>query len=514
MSISELMIAVNSNISEPLNYNQYLMDIEMFKENSYVLAEENAIIFRKLILRSNDLLGCKSVRSIIYNKLTQEDVDCIILKHKNLGRMLNYFSNDVTNFTGHVIDDILQNITQSQLLSLPDKFKDGIFRYVDYKMAQPDVGIWLKSMFRNVGFTENQSLQDILLNDTCRALIRSDESVKMIFVCSKIFYENVDINLLQDIIPNIIKLNLASGYMLDTYYKNGKILLLLNNQTILNAIISNKESLKLIIENAQAFAELIKLSNFTQLFTTNNILYTEVVKALQDYVTGKKLLTGIKENTTSISNNTTQLDRLLYCENSIAQTVNCAETSLVQINKVLDLLDIVMKNVSTILKNDNIKEVFETANSDFLELLFSDENVCKAFCEKNGPLLYYCTNYKHVIVFLLKTCKSFVKYLQKNSKTTSAMSYTGNGTNLFIILEYEWEWLDGSSDFYTAAKKYYKYVSRKECSFVEGFYYLDEKITAASGFKGSLNILFEKDGYFEMNASKSTLKKITYYLIE
>lgn len=513
MSVSELMLLVNSNAREPLNFNQYLTDIGTFGANSYVLAKENEKLFRQMLKSSSALFGHKAIHQIVYDRLTAEDVDYMLARNTKLGVDLNSFYNRETNFVNGGIDMVLQNMTTKDYLRIENKFREGICRYIENKMKSDNIGQWLSELFEKSCFENFKTVKEIIADSECKNAIQNEERIGIVFINNKQFYDNADIDMLINLAPYIINTLSSSTRLIDSYYQNNKLDVLFGNEQIVYALSSNKVTVQAIIENNYALKALVSSTHFSNAFSKYSELYDGIMNAMQEYVLCKQYLESVKKNANEINTANAQLSRLTSCKQLLDNSVQSIDTALTKVNDVLSVFDIVMSNMVTTLKSDGFKKVLQTANFELLNKVFSNDAICKAFFAKDGPLLYYSTNNKEIIASLLANCSSFLKYINSVAKTTSAMTYT-NTTKEFIILGFEWESMTTVCDFYAAGKNFYKYKERNVCELVTGFFYLVDTMTSMNGFSSALNMIFAKNGYFEMNAKYNTKRNITYYLIE
>ena len=128
MSISEIKMFVNSNTSEPLNFCQYINDISMFGSDSYVLAEQNKTLFRSLLKKSSIMFGHSKIHDIIYERMTSEDIDCMLIG--DVGKKLNAFY-DTTSFLTGGFYMLLSGMTVELLNKLEPKIAEGICNNID-----------------------------------------------------------------------------------------------------------------------------------------------------------------------------------------------------------------------------------------------------------------------------------------------------------------------------------------------------------------------------------------------
>lgn len=165
MSWAEVM-KINSDFSnEPLNFNNYINDISVFGADSYVMKYENSNLFRMLIAQSLTLFGHDCIHEYIYDRLTEEDVDYMLVANGRLGQSFNsFYKTDVYSYGD--IDAVLSTITPETYNGLELKFQESINRYISEKTKDDKAASWLLKVFPEVTQLANYTTMESILADT------------------------------------------------------------------------------------------------------------------------------------------------------------------------------------------------------------------------------------------------------------------------------------------------------------------------------------------------------------
>lgn len=92
---------INSDIAgEPLNFTDYIYDISVFGEESYVMDSNNAVLWNSFALNSCYLYGHQAIHEYVYNRLTEGNIDDLFDKSGKLGRQMNNFHNNTAYAIG------------------------------------------------------------------------------------------------------------------------------------------------------------------------------------------------------------------------------------------------------------------------------------------------------------------------------------------------------------------------------------------------------------------------------
>ena len=145
MSWAEIM-KITSDMNEPLNHIQYINNISMFGEDSYVLSAKNSSIWDSFCVKSLYLYSHTQLHDLVYNRLDDGNIDDLFEHSSVLGTQLNYFF-DTDIFPNGSADDICSVLNDDIYDALGDKFKSGYLRYINKKLSSSECGKWVNDTF-------------------------------------------------------------------------------------------------------------------------------------------------------------------------------------------------------------------------------------------------------------------------------------------------------------------------------------------------------------------------------
>jgi uncharacterized protein YjgD (DUF1641 family) len=144
MSWAEVM-KINNDMNEPLNYQTYLNNISMFGEDSYIISTKNSTLWDEFSLKSNYLYAHTQLHDIVYNRLSDENIDNLFNKSSSFGNQLNFFY-DTTIFP-NTSDELCSNMDDEKYTKMEDKFKSGYLRYFKKHFQSETCGVWVNTNF-------------------------------------------------------------------------------------------------------------------------------------------------------------------------------------------------------------------------------------------------------------------------------------------------------------------------------------------------------------------------------
>lgn len=158
-----------SSDEEPLNYSHQISDISTFGKDSYVVNQNNAVIWDELAFKSNYLFGHSAIHDVVYNRLTEENIDRLYMYSGYLGRQLNNFHSTERYRTGDA-DDVFAGITVDGYNKLEDKMRWGFQRHADRKLMYLNLAqASTPSGIKNKVSYDNDGNGNYILNGTASA---------------------------------------------------------------------------------------------------------------------------------------------------------------------------------------------------------------------------------------------------------------------------------------------------------------------------------------------------------
>ena len=345
---------INSDfMNEPLNFNNYINDISVFGDKSYVLDKSNEPLFHSLLTQSLTMFGHQEIHQYIYNRMTTQDIDVMIEGNARLGQALNSFYRTGA-FTSGNIDKVLRNIKSTDLNSLEMKLQDGVVRYIAKKTAGEGAAAWLQSVF-NVDMSGFTTMESIITDvDFWNNTIVPNESFAFV-VC--ISYAAIDTittmsgTKFVDFIRIVAQSTPATTYLLRAYANTGGALEnLFSVQEVCNIFTSSEESMVAIIKNLNAFEYAIKTKTMIDTIIASEIASGVIIQAVADSIDQEQRLNSAKDSLTNIQTQFEGLPDSSSTIDEIGETIEHVNNTLLSIADVNNLADIIIKNIKNFYK--------------------------------------------------------------------------------------------------------------------------------------------------------------------
>ena len=365
---------INSDfINEPLNFNNYINDISVFGDKSYVLDKYNKNLFRNLLTQSLTMFGHQEIHEYIYNRMTEEDVDVMIEGNARLGQALNsFYRTDI--FTGNNVDEILSNIGSSKLNTLELKLQGGIVRYVTKKTSGEDAASWLQSVF-NVdmsGFTTMESI----INDTdfWNNTIMTNESLAFVVCLSHAAIDVITTmsgTKFVDFIRNVANSTSASTYLFSAFNNAGRLEDLFNDEEACQTLVSREECVSAILQCMPAFEKAMASQTMTSALIASTEVKNVVVDHLLNLIDRQKRLDNSKSNLDAVC---AEIDTMPESEEllpGITDLTNNIQSVLTSISFVRGLFYNIFQNINDFVINFNAMSV--DVRSHFFGVQFADD---------------------------------------------------------------------------------------------------------------------------------------------
>lgn len=319
---------INSDfLGEPLNFNNYINDISMFGNDSYVLNPNNAYIWNDLALNSTQLYGHSAIHEYVYDRLTNENIDALFTKSPKLGKQLNNFYNTTVFPLGNAIET-LKTFTVSSYNTLEGKFKQGYQRFCEtYLGKSSGVGEWIKSIY-GLELSSFNTISEIISDSNAWDILLTSEAI-MVAVCSSSTAMNA-----------ILTSSLATTKIAQAIEYVGQ------NEYAVNLVASFPEALNLIVNDATSMNYIASSEGATINILTNETFATAVFSsdtAMEAYAANQD---GLDIMCDALNNYQVSQDAL----NSITSSMNNINSKLNNIIIIGEVTD-VMENCKQVLSN-------------------------------------------------------------------------------------------------------------------------------------------------------------------
>ncbi len=275
MSWAEVYKINSDFVNEPLNFNNYINDIAVFGADSYVMDKMNEKLFRELMSKSLTAYGHKAIHKYLYNRLTDEDVDHILLSNARLGESFNSFYR-TDKFAAGGIAEVLGAITGESYNILEQKWQQGIGRYISRVMHPTWGDVW------DMWTTANESLKLCIANAV--AVLQGEIPSEHL-----------------DSFVNVVAGSTNSTMIfMDALAANNKLVDFFNNRSAVTILAGKSESIKAICYHPTAFTAMINNNSTNSIVFGSETAVNVIVQAITDSAAAEGVLDGIKANLSSV----------------------------------------------------------------------------------------------------------------------------------------------------------------------------------------------------------------------
>lgn len=174
---------INSDMSEPLNYTNYIYDISNTTKESYVLDPNNSSIWDDLCLNSCYLYGYTAIHDIVLERLTEKNIDNLWNASGCLGRQLNNFHGNEAYSLGN-FNDVCNGMTLKAYNDMIEKFRKGYCRYVNTKLAGDDMSTWISEVY-SIDISPCTDIDTLLADEEAWGKVLASEPLLVAFTSSK-----------------------------------------------------------------------------------------------------------------------------------------------------------------------------------------------------------------------------------------------------------------------------------------------------------------------------------------
>jgi hypothetical protein len=191
MGFEELKFLNTNWKEEPLNYLNYIESMEKTGEDSYILQEENKDMLRDLMMNSKLVWSHKSVRDLLFNRMTDDDAEYLLRNHSRIGGILNaYLGEDMFSTGG--FNSICEYANMQAIQAFPDKFLTAFGKLVAEKIESDDALTWIRDRF-NMDLTGFENLQEALENeDSWKVILTNDTFLSVVYTSPWFISEIID----------------------------------------------------------------------------------------------------------------------------------------------------------------------------------------------------------------------------------------------------------------------------------------------------------------------------------
>ena len=417
---------INSDFAnEPLNFNNYINDISTFKENSYVLDTQNAGLWRSLISQSLTLFGHRAIHDVVYNRLTDADVDYMLCNNGRLGESFNSFYR--TNmFASGDINAVLKEITTSSYNVLELKIQAGINRYISDMTSNTTAGEWLGTVF-GISALKSKTTMASILSDTAlwNNTIMTNESLRYVICLSAAtinWFSSTNSDAFLSFITEVANSTQATMDFLNALDATDKLTTFMSAENAVSIMASKKASMEAICYTIEPFAAMISSETAMNIVAASEIAIDVIIDGITNATNSEAVLSNIKGNLTSIEES---LPSIVNTETVVAEILNVKESIIsviAALQKVNSQADILITNMDALITS-------ETA----MAAIISSESAISS-CLNSSPVRNAFYNHANTIEPLLKNSEVALKVLRSGAQTVNCyVQGTLYGGKAFVL---------------------------------------------------------------------------------
>ena len=346
---------INSDFAnEPLNFNNYINDISTFKENSYVLDEQNQGLWRSLISQSLTLFGHKAIHETVYNRLTDADADYMLLNNGRLGQSFNSFYR-TDSFPSGTINDILKCLTISNYRKMELKFQNAINRYISDN-TESNAGNWLTDIFE-IDMSGYHTIDEMLADSNLWSnIISSNEPLRLVICLSIstteyiISHSNNSIYL--EFINTVAQSTGATMTLIEALTGTSELDTFFSNESVCSTIANNTSSMIAICYSIAGFSAMINSKTAMEKVAASDIAIKVIIDAITNITSSESVLNGIKGNMTSIEESLPNIANTEMAISEISSVKENISDVITSLHKVTSQTDILITNIHSLISDD------------------------------------------------------------------------------------------------------------------------------------------------------------------
>lgn len=365
MSWGEVMKINSDFANEPLNFNNYINDISTFGKYSYVLDPENSGLWRSLLTQSLTMFGHSAIHETVYDRLTDDDVNYMILHNGRLGESFNSFY-DTDSFASGSIDTVLKTITPASYNELEIKLQNGINRYVTAMTADSSAGPWLASIFGVSALSSKTTMASILSDTTLwNNTIMADTSLRYVVCLSAStinWFSSNNSSAFLSFITEVCNSTEATMALFTALTGNSKLATFMSTENAVTIMASKRESMIAITYMPEPFAAMISSTTAMTAVAASETAMDVIVEALTNAAKSETVLNAIKKNLTAIEDSLPNIANSDLNISEVAEVKANIADVILSLQNTTSQTDILVANMAAIVTNGAAMSVI--ANND------------------------------------------------------------------------------------------------------------------------------------------------------
>lgn len=436
---------INSDIAgEPLNFTDYIYDISVFGEESYVMDSNNAVLWDKFALNSCYLYGHQAIHDYVYNRLTEGNIDDLFNKSGNLGRQMNNFHNNTAYAIGGA-KEVLAGMTIDTYNAMIDKFRLGYQRYVSKHLQAGAVGHWIKEVF-NVDLSTYNTVEEIVMTAGAWELALQSEPLMVAltsseYVMTLIAGSEVATEKFADAIyyagQNEKAINVIANY-------DSLVQQVVNDQSSMEWIASNQNAIMVILENenfaTQALASEVAMTAFGNSETAVMLIcdFASNIQISNDALTAiDTSMTDINTQIGSVLNGSDVSGKIVDAHSAIEVAVKAIDEvtdNAVLVNNFIETLGENSQFVLTLLNNDDLVNILvnqgtlltSLCNTGFSNYLLTEQNfvTLKRLIDMGNKAIVQIQNSTGFISAVTERARLYNTKINKKGQTYFVLSFS------------------------------------------------------------------------------------------
>lgn len=357
---------INSDIAgEPLNFTDYIYDISVFGEESYVMDSNNAVLWNSFALNSCYLYGHQAIHEYVYNRLTEDNIDDLFDKSGKLGRQMNNFHNNTAYAVGGA-KEVLAGMTMNTYNDMIDKFRLGYQRYVDKHLQAEAVGQWILEVF-NVDLSAYNTIEEIVMTAEAWELALQSEPLMVALTSSEY------------VMTLIAESEVATEKFADAIYYAGQnekaINVIANYDSLVQQVVNDQTSMEWIASSENAIMVILENENFATQALASEVAMT----AFGNSETAVMLICEFVANIPVSSDALTAIDEsMIEIDAQIGSVLNGSDVS----GKIADAhtaIEVAVKAIDGVTENAVIVD-------NMVALIIENETFCNQIVQNLGML--------------------------------------------------------------------------------------------------------------------------------
>lgn len=356
MSFGEIKNSVNSNLSEPLNFTNYMDDISVYGAEGYTMSLENKAIWQDMLAKSLSLFGYTAIHSIVYTRLTDEDVDIFISRNGRLGQCFNAFY-QIDDFASGPIDSVLKTLTSDAYNKLERKLQEGICRYVN-KKAEGDVGEWLYSLFE-IASLKNYHTLDALLADTSYLTSTVIPNTSLWWIVCMMsgaipILGDPTSPVYLDYIRMVATSSPATLEFIEGVAAQDALSTFFETQEVADIIAGNKEALWGIATSTKGFAAMLNSTVTMKAITSNEAGMNAVAEGFTTATNLQVIVSGMKTHSDALNADVSKITGDLDIIAEVTNMKSVIDGTLTNLSAIVHKVTVFVDNWQNIWSNDNL----------------------------------------------------------------------------------------------------------------------------------------------------------------